>query len=295
MVRPCSFGFNAETASSNHFQSEPNLQTKNVQEKALLEFDKMVATLRAEGVLVTVFEDTATPHTPDSIFPNNWFSTHSEGTIAIFPMEAENRRQERREDIINHLEVNYFCQRLVDLTDAENISVFLEGTGSVVFDHENRIAYACRSTRTNEILLKDYCDTIDYSPIIFDALDENKNAIYHTNVLMNIGQDYVVICLDAVKESGKSNLVESLNQSGKVIIPISYEQMNNFAGNMLELEGKKGLITVLSNSAFNCLTDTQKEQIQSLSKLVPISINTIEQIGGGSVRCMMAEIFLQRI
>lgn len=295
MIRPCSFGYNEETADSNKFQSQTTIDKDSIQNKALAEFDNMVKMLRSEGIDVIVYQDQPEPHTPDSIFPNNWFATHEDGTVVLFPMEAENRRLERREDLINDFEINYRCSRIVDFTDAESIEVYLEGTGSIVFDHDNRIAYACRSSRTDERLFKDYSQTIGYHPIFFDAFDKDGELIYHTNVLMNVGHDYIVICLEAIPESDRSTVEELLQRSKKTIIPITMEQMNSFAGNMLELIGKDGLITVLSQSAFTSLNEEQKEKINSSSKLVPIAIPTVESVGGGSVRCMMAEVFLEKL
>jgi hypothetical protein len=294
MIRPCSFSFNEDTADSNHFQNISTTQ-ESIQDKALAEFNNMVDTLQNEGVKVTVFDDNPEPHTPDSIFPNNWFTTHADGTICLFPMEAPNRRLERREDLIQFLETSYRCQRIVDLTDAERIDVFLEGTGSIVFDHDNRLAFACKSSRTNEQLLSDFCETIGYSPVVFEAKDGNNNPIYHTNVMMNIGKDYVVICMESIPERQRSALDEVLCKTEKRIIAITLEQANSFAGNMLELQGKEGRITVLSQTTFNSLTIEQKADLSVSSKLVPIDINTIENTGGGSVRCMMAEIFLPHL
>lgn len=294
MVRPCNFNFNPETAFSNHFQSQQK-STEDIQSKALAEFDEMARILDSLGIEVNIYEDTLNPQTPDSIFPNNWFTTHEDGTIVLFPMEAPNRRLERREDIINELEFNYYCQRIIDFTDAENIDTFLEGTGSIVFDHKNKIAFACRSSRTDETLFRDYCESIDYTPIIFDALDQNNHPIYHTNVMMHIGLDYVVICKESIPSAQWPEVENHFLAGKKRIVPISFSQMNEFAGNMLQLKGTKGNITVLSTSAYNSLKQHQIAEIEISSKLVPISIPIIETIGGGSVRCMIAEIFLEKI
>ncbi|MCB9195306.1 MAG: amidinotransferase [Flavobacteriales bacterium] len=292
MVRPCSFGFNEQTALSNHFQRQGKVESSEVNSLAQQEFDQMVNTLTSEGISVRVYQDNLEPYTPDSIFPNNWFATHPDGTIVIFPMEAENRRLERREDIINELEVNYRCQRIVDLSDAENIGVYLEGTGSIVFDHQYQLAFSCRSSRTNETLFRDYCKTIDYTPFIFDALDANRQAIYHTNVLMNIGSKYVVICLEAIPTSDRQVIINHIKITGKELIEISLDQMDRFAGNMLELKGNDGLVSVISQTAFESLSEDQKRRLENSSKLIPIAIPTIESIGGGSVRCMIAENLL---
>lgn len=294
MVRPCSFSFNPETASSNAFQKSLSAND-NVQEKALTEFNRMVAILEQEGIVVNTYDDTPEPHTPDAVFPNNWLATHEDGTIVLFPMKAKNRRLERREDLIHDLEYRYRCSRIIDFTDAENIDVFLEGTGSIVFDHQNRIAYACRSSRTDERLLKDYCETIDYRSVIFNAHDVQGKPIYHTNVLMHVGHDYVVICPDAIQEEEQKYLLQTIRSTNKEFIPISFEQMNAFAGNMLQLKAHSGLITVLSQTAFESLNEVQKQKISESSQLIPIAIPTIETVGGGSVRCMMAEIFLERL
>lgn len=294
MIKPCSFSFNPETASSNTFQNSSSTND-NVQEQALIEFNRMVTILEQEGIVVNTYDDTPEPHTPDAVFPNNWLVTHEDGTIVLFPMEARNRRLERREDLINDLEYRYRYSRIIDFTDAENIDVFLEGTGSIVFDHQNRIAYACKSSRTHEQLFKDYCETIDYRSVIFNAHDAQGKSIYHTNVLMHVGHDYVVICLDAIPEEEQKNLSKTIHGTGKALITISFEQMNAFAGNMLQLQGTSGLITVLSQTAFESLSEAQKQKISESSRLVPIAIPTIECIGGGSVRCMMAEIFLKKL
>lgn len=292
MIRPCSFGFNDQTALSNHFQQQENRDLIDVNTLAQQEFDRMAEILRSRGITVKIYQDTSEPPTPDAIFPNNWFATHPDGTIVLFPMEAENRRLERREDIINDLELNYRCSRIIDLTDTENIGIYLEGTGSIVFDHDHQLAFACRSSRTNEKLFIDYCKTIDYTPIVFDAVDKNEKAIYHTNVLMNIGSRYVIICLDAIPSNQRQIVVDHIQSTKKELIEISTEQMGKFAGNMLELLARDGYITVLSQTAFESLSQVQKERIQISSKLITIAIPTIETIGGGSVRCMMAENLL---
>lgn len=295
MIRPCAFGYNEDTADSNPFQNKELRNEENIQENALLEFDNMVKILRTEGIDVIVYNDKAEPHTPDSIFPNNWFSTHEDGTIVLYPMEGINRRLERREDIINDLEFFYRCQRIVDISEAEEIGTFLEGTGSIVFDHDNSIAYANKSSRTDELLFKDYCKTMGYRPVIFDAFGDAGQPIYHTNVLMNVGYNYVVICLDAIPETDRNTVEEIIRSSNKNLIPITLDQMNSFAGNMLELEGQEGLITIISQTALDSLSEEQKSLISKTSKLIPISIPTIESVGGGSVRCMMAEVFLEKL
>lgn len=294
MVRPSRFGFNPETSSSNVFQNDIKNNGQSIQETALAEFDKMVEILRKEGIRVLVVNDTNEPHTPDAVFPNNWITTHQNGLVCLFPMEAKNRRLERRDDLIVYLEKNYDCSRIIDYTDAESIGSFLEGTGSIVFDHQYKLAYACRSSRTDETLLKNYCDTINYRPVIFDALDQNGAPIYHTNVMMHVGENYVVICADSIPKEERVIVEATIISCRKELIDISFEQMNSFAGNLLQLKGKNGLVTILSQTAFDSLSESQKTAISSTSKLLSIPIPTIESVGGGSVRCMMAENFLQQ-
>lgn len=293
MIRPVNFGFNEETAESNAFQTKDKNQ-QAVQEKALAEFNGFVEILRANGVDVTVVDDNPQPYTPDSIFPNNWVSFHGDGNIFLYPMQAENRRLERREDIISLLEDKFKVHHIVDLSRYEEQNKFLEGTGSMVLDRENKIAYACLSPRTDKDVLDVFCDQSGYTAICFDAVDENGKAIYHTNVLMCVGSKFAVICLDSIANPHERVVIsESLTSAGKEIIEISFEQMNQFAGNMLEVKSKEAeTLIVMSASAYESLNEGQLFTLKQYGKLVYADIQTIENNGGGSTRCMMAEVHL---
>jgi hypothetical protein len=293
MVRPVNFGFNEETAESNAFQQHDKSQG-SVQEKALTEFNSFVNVLRTNGVDVIVFDDTPQPYTPDSIFPNNWVSFHTSGDIYLYPMQAENRRLERREDIINGLEDHFKVHHIVDLSRFEDEGKYLEGTGSMVLDRENKIAYACLSPRTDRNVLDIFCQQEGYTAVCFDSVDEKGKAIYHTNVMMCVGSKFAVVCLDSVPNPHeKVVLTASIKDSGKELIDISFEQMNQFAGNMLEVKNKAGeTLIVMSKTAYKSLTDDQKDILTKFGKLVFSDIDTIEKNGGGSARCMMAEVHL---
>lgn len=301
MVEPVAFGYNAETAKNNYFQEKPAESEFFVnQEKALAEFQAMVSKLKDAGVEVLVVKDTAEPHTPDSIFPNNWFSTHANGNIAIYPMYAENRRAERRPEIFEIIENHGFkINDVIDFTEAEEDQIYLEGTGSMILDRENRLAYAAISPRTDENLLLEFCEEFEFTPVIFKALQnsngENK-AIYHTNVMMCVAHQYVVICLESIlDEKERKNVTKFLKNSGKEIIAITTQQMNHFAGNMLQVESQNGeKKLVMSQSAFNSLETIQLEALEKYNEIIPVAIPTIEKLGGGSARCMMAEIFLPK-
>ena len=296
MIRPVNFGFNEETAGSNAFQDR-NAAKDGVNEKAKQEFDRMVNTLRGEGVDVTVIDDTPEPYTPDSIFPNNWVSFHADGGVFLYPMQAENRRLERREDIINQLEDNFAVKHIIDLSRFEVEDKFLEGTGSMVLDRINKIAYACLSPRTDREVLNLFCEQSGYTAVSFDAADEKGQAIYHTNVLMCVGSSFAVICLDSIPNPHEKIVVkESLQSTQKEIIDISFAQMNRFAGNMLEVKNGAGeTLIVMSKNAYNALDDEQKATLEKYGKLVYSDINTIETNGGGSARCMMAEVLLPEV
>lgn len=293
MIRPVNFGFNEETAASNAFQNR-NAARDGVNEKAQQEFDHMVNTLRSNGVDVTVVDDTCEPYTPDSIFPNNWVSFHADGDIFLYPMQAENRRLERREDIIAKLEDSFAVKHIIDLSRFEAEGKFLEGTGSMVLDRVNKIAYACLSPRTDQKVLELFCEQAGYTAISFDAVDKSGKAIYHTNVLMCVGSDFAVICLDSIPNPNeKATVKESISSTKKEIIDISFEQMNQFAGNMLEVKNAGGQkLIMMSMNAFNALSPEQKSALGKYGKLVYSDINTIEINGGGSARCMMAEVHL---
>lgn len=297
MVRPVNFGFNDETAESNAFQQQDKSDKNSVQKKALSEFNNFVTALKANGVDAIVVDDTPEPYKPDSIFPNNWVSFHTDGNVFLYPMQAENRRLERREDIISGLEDQFKIHHIVDLSRFEEEGKFLEGTGSMVLDRENKIAYTCLSPRTDRDVLDIFCQQEGYTAICFDALDEKGKAIYHTNVMMCIGSKFAVICMDSVPNPHeKIVLTESVKNSGKEIVDISFEQMNQFAGNMLEVKNKAGeTLIVMSKTAYKSLTDEQKNILTKFGKLVFSDISTIEKNGGGSARCMLAEVHLPLI
>ena len=293
MIRPVNFGFNEQTAGSNAFQNR-NAEQQQVQDMALKEFDRLVNVLRENGVEVIVVDDTTEPHTPDSIFPNNWVSFHQDGTVFLYPMMAENRRLERREDIIMGLEDEFKIKHVIDLSRFEHEHKFLEGTGSMVLDRENKIAYACLSPRTDKEVMELFCKEIGYKPVLFHAVDENGMDIYHTNVLMCIGSRFAVICLDSIKDENEKNSVTSiLKLTHKDIIAISFAQMNQFAGNMLELKNIAGdSLLVMSQNAYNSLSSNQKTGLEKYCRIVYADISTIENNGGGSARCMIAEVHL---
>ncbi len=292
MIRPANFAFNAETAENNAFQSTTQLGADEVRNLAQSEFDQMVALLRSNGVNVLVIDDSPNPPKPDAVFPNNWFSTHS-GRIVIYPMYAQSRRIERRKDIIDKLiEMNKYSS-IIDYTIHEEELQILEGTGSLILDRDAKIAYACTSVRTIEKLFLQWCRDFGYQPMSFLAKDRNNQEIYHTNVMMALGSDYAVICLESIKDlTDRQKVTESLIQTGKEIIPITYQQMEQFAGNMLQVLSEDGKpLLVMSKSAYNSLEDDQLESLNVKAEIITPDIQTIETLGGGSVRCMMAEIF----
>jgi hypothetical protein len=297
MIRPASFCANLQTAASNRFQQMDAL-SENPQAAALAEFDALVRALRDAHIRVHVFDDSLEPSTPDALFPNNWVSFHADGSVVLYPMLARNRRLERRMDILEELtqQGGFHAQRVVDLTHREKENKFLEGTGSLVLDRVNRIAYACLSPRTHLDALSEFAQLLDYRVVAFDAADRAGVPIYHTNVLMSVGRRFAVVCTDAIRAEQRDAVVESLRSTGHQLIDLSYDQMNNFAGNILELGTSDGAyIVVLSTRAATALTMEQRVQLEKWSgPLVTASIPTIETIGGGSVRCMLAEIHLPR-
>ncbi len=297
MIRPVRFGFNPETASSNAFQDAEAAQKANIQATALAEFDAMAKQLSLVGVNLTVIEDTEEPHTPDSIFPNNWVSFHHSGKVILYPMEAKNRRLERRNDIIEQLKKDFHIEEIIDLTASEEKNQFLEGTGSLVLDRTNRIAYASISSRTSKTVLAEWQKQMpNYEVVDFKAFDEKGKPIYHTNVLMCLGDTFVVICLEAIIDlDERFMLKEKLEKSGKTIIEISFNQMNHFAGNMLLVKTKKGAkLLIMSSQAYKSLNENQIRTLGSFSEILHTDISTIEANGGGSARCMMAEIHLPK-
>ncbi|WP_423149275.1 citrulline utilization hydrolase CtlX [Rubrolithibacter danxiaensis] len=293
MIRPVQFDYNEQTALSNAFQNS-SAANAEVQKKALEEFDRFTEILQKNGVNVLVVEDTPAPHTPDSIFPNNWIATYNDGKVFLYPMQAENRRQERRTDIIDTLKTRFTVSSVTDLSYFESEEKFLEGTGSMVLDRDNKIAYACLSPRTDPEVLKKFCDLSSYKLISFNSTDKSGKAIYHTNVMMCIGNKFAVICLETIlDEAEKANIISSLKNTGKEIIEITEEQMNSFAGNMLELKNTHGeSLLIMSEQALNSLRDDQISILKKHAKIISSSLNTIETNGGGSARCMIAEIHL---
>ena len=287
MVRPAGFAFNEETAANNTFQQRLD---GDIAQRAVEEFDSYVSMLRSNGIAVDVLQDTAIPPTPDSIFPNNCFSTHGD-TLVLYPMFAPNRRLER-EKLRPALE-KYDFERIVDLTAFEDVGKFLEGTGSLVLDRENLIAYASISPRTDAGLVEQWADSMGYTPVMFASADMGGTAIYHTNVMMHVGSGYAVVCLDAVGDAAqRAMLSETISKSGKELVSISLEQMNQFAGNMLQLHNGKGEdLLVMSRSALMSLTRIQTEALEKYARILAPEIPIIETVGGGSARCMIAEIF----
>ena len=299
MIRPINFGYNEETAQDNHYQIK-ELPHKNVNERAQKEFDNMVKNLRQNGVSVHVFQDDENEYTPDSIFPNNWVSFHENGDVGLYPMCAENRRMERRPEVLDFLENEGFTIfNIVDYSSAESENKFLEGTGSMILDRENRLAYCSISNRSNEDLFIEFCEDFEFTPIIFNSFQTVGNKrlpIYHTNVMMCVTTDYVIVCLDSIDDKKQRKNVSSfIKDSGKKLIEISENQVESFAGNMLELINDNGeSILVMSKSAEDSLNENQKNIITKYSRIISSDINTIETCGGGSTRCMMAEIFLPK-
>jgi hypothetical protein len=292
MIRPVNFTFNAETAVNNSFQAAS--ENGNVQAQALQEFDELVNILKNNGVDVTVIDDTPEPFTPDSIFPNNWISFHHNGTVCLYPMFAENRRLERDPQIIQTLTHKFKVHKSIDFSFYENEKHFLEGTGSMVLDRDDRIAYACLSPRTDEKVLKDFGKTMGYKCVAFNAVDGNDNAIYHTNVMMCVAEKYVVINLNSIhSKEEREKVIETIKNSRKDLIKISDEQMNHFAGNMLQIKNASGeKLLVMSTKAYESLEPDQIKKLSRYNKIIHSKLNTIESNGGGSARCMIAEIHL---
>lgn len=296
MVRPASFGFNAETAQNNVFQKNVKASQKEIQQKAIAEFDKFVATLRKKGIEVIVFDDSAKPVKPDAIFPNNWFCTLEDGTLAVFPMYAPNRRIEKRNDLLQMLVEKYNVRDVEDWSEYEAESLFLEGTGSMIIDQDYKVIYACISPRTNKSVLEKFAHAHGYKAMLFYSKDENGTDVYHTNVIMHLGETYAVICMESIpNEAERIAVSQLLITTGHEVIPITLKQVHAYAGNMLQVKNAKGeKFTVLSKSAYNSLTKEQRDILQMHTTLLPMDITTIETIGGGSTRCMMAEIFLEK-
>ncbi|MFT4612222.1 MAG: hypothetical protein ACJA1H_000829 [Glaciecola sp.] len=301
MIRPVSFRMNEQTAVNNYFQEELKLKNAEINAKALLEFDYFVDKLRAVGVRVIVEQDDKLTDTPDSIFPNNWVSFHENGDVGLYPMFAENRRKERRDEIFIRLEKEGFqINNIIDYTSAEDEGVFLEGTGSLLLDRINSKAYCALSARADEELFIEFCEDFEYTPVLFTAnqnVEGKRLAIYHTNVMMCLGELFSVICLDSIDDKKeRKNVVKNLKQDGKTIIEISESQMHQFAGNMLQVMGNNDQrYLVMSKAAHDSLTPKQVADIEKFCPIVSSSLETIETCGGGSARCMMAEVFLPKV
>lgn len=298
MIEPIAFGYNAETAKNNYFQVEQ--KGSDIQEKALQEFNNFVDKLRSRGINVITVKDTLDPHTPDSIFPNNWVSFHKDGKVVLYPMFAANRRVERRDDIIENIKSQGFeVKEIDDWSFPEIQGKFLEGTGSMIFDHDNKIAYGSVSLRLDEELFKKFCEKYGFTPIVFHSFQTvgpERLPIYHTNVMMCVADRFVVICLDCIDdELERGKVIETIKNSGKEIIEISEEQMQQFAGNMLQVQNKDGKkFLVMSQTAYQSLTSAQVSNIEKYCEIIYSDLNTIEVNGGGSARCMLAEVFLPK-
>ncbi|MDX6746751.1 arginine deiminase-related protein [Polaribacter sp. PL03] len=301
MIRPINFRKNEQTAVNNYFQEDLDLKNAEINKKAQEEFDRFVFKLKSFGVEVVVVSDTNTSDTPDSIFPNNWISFHSDGTVGLYPMFAENRRLERRDDILNELEKNDFLiENVVDYTSAEEEELFLEGTGSIILDRVNKKAYCALSARADEDLFIEFCEDFEYTPVVFNAnqtVKGDRESIYHTNVMMCIAETFAVICLASIDDkSERKNVLKHLKEDGKQVIDITEAQMHSFAGNMLQVRGENDeLFLVMSKAAHDCLTESQVSKINNHCKIISSSLETIETCGGGSARCMMAEVFLPKV
>ena len=297
MVRPVRFRTNEETIVNNYFQKGINITQEEINRKAQQEFDTLVQKLREVGVHVIQVEDIYEQDTPDSIFPNNWISFHNNGDVAIYPMFAENRRRERREDILDIVEeAGFEIENVFDYTEAENEGIFLEGTGAMVLDRIHRKAYCALSPRASEELFIEFCEDFEYTPVIFRAFqktDGELKPIYHTNVMMALGTTFAIVCLDTIEDKNeRKNVLNHLKEDKKEIITISREQVDYYAGNMLEVKGKEHSYLVMSQTAYQSLTPQQIEAIERHTQILYSDLSTIEICGGGSARCMLAEVFL---
>lgn len=295
MIRPACFSFNEETAHNNAFQTKPeDNQSEMIKNQAIQEFDQLVQKLRDHDIEVLVIQDTESPIKPDAVFPNNWISLHANGSLITYPMYAPKRRIERRSDIIEQLKSKFEVKEHWALESYEEKGLILEGTGSLIPDRDHEIVYACYSPRTNDELLEIWCEKTGYQKVGFTSLDQNEQEIYHTNVMMAVGVEFVVICMESIIEKDRNRVKNMLENSGKKIIDISFEQVNAFAGNMLQLKSSKTDKTYLlmSTTAYHSLEKGQIEQLEAFTTIIHSDIPTIERIGGGSVRCMVAENFL---
>ncbi len=300
MIRPVNFRMNEQTAVNNYFQEDLDIKNAEINSKAQEEFDAFVEKLRAVGVNVIVENDDKLMDTPDSIFPNNWVSFHENGDVALYPMFAENRRKERRDEVFIRLENEGFkIENIIDYTSAEDEGVFLEGTGSLLLDRRSHKAYCALSPRADEDLFIEFCEDFEYSPIVFTAnqtVDGKRLPIYHTNVMMCLAEKFAVICLDSIDDKKeRKQVVKSLKEDGKEIIAITESQMHQFAGNMLQVQGHLNQrYLVMSQAAYDSLTKAQIADIEKFCPIISSSLETIETCGGGSARCMMAEVFLPK-
>ncbi|WP_454985857.1 citrulline utilization hydrolase CtlX [Capnocytophaga bilenii] len=296
MVRPVRFRMNEQTAVNNYFQEKIDTENQQINHQAQQEFDTFVQKLRLVGVKVIVVDDIYEQNTPDSVFPNNWISFHQNGNVALYPMFAENRRRERREDILDKIEAEGFLiENVYDYTSAEEENIFLEGTGVMVLDRVNRKAYCALSPRADEDLFIEFCEDFEYTPIIFHAYQQvgDKQAlIYHTNVMMAVGDTFAVICADSITDKKeRKNVLAHLKDDKKDIIYITTQQMEHFAGNMLQVQGDNSTYLVMSDAAYQSLTPAQINQLEQHTKILHTNLTTIETCGGGSARCMLAEVF----
>ncbi len=296
MVRPAAFGYNEQTAHTNLFQQHNTRDSiTEIQYSASKEFDSYVELLVSKGLQVTVIEDTLQPPKPDAIFPNNWISMHHDGTIFLYPMCAENRRWERRMDILEQLKQNFSINKVVDITSSEDQNRFLEGTGSIIFDHANNIAFAGISQRTDISLFKEHCKKIGYEPIAFHTLGDKNTPIYHTNVMLTIGQNFALIGADCIIEKERRKIMQIIKDTYEDVIELSNVQITAFAGNMLQVGTPENHFLVMSRTAYKSLTSSQIALIEKHTQILDVPIDKIERIGGGSARCMLAEIFLPPI
>lgn len=297
MVRPASFSYNRETAVNNYFQNPASLPNEELQLAALTQFDAMVDTLAKNGIEVIVINDTKEPVKPDAIFPNNWFTATNAGNFYIFPLHAQSRRLEKRADIVQLIERKFDVKNIIDWSEMEDQGMFLEGTGSMVMDHDNRIIYACLSPRTHMKLVERYATEMNYRAMVFTANDEEGRLIYHTNVMMCIGDEFAVLCPKAISDhTERIAVAQLLETTSHENIYITHQQMNEFAGNMLQLKNKAGdKLIVMSKRGFASLEAGQVKRLERYGTLLPIDVSIIEKVEGGSVRCMIAEVFLRKM
>ena len=300
MIRPKHFNYNVETADNNFFQKKINsVSSTDIKRKSISEFNRLVKALKRKKITVEIFEDSEDIITTDSVFPNNWFSLHKNGNFYLYPMFSKNRRKERRKDIIQHIKDKYNVKQIVDLSHYEKENKFLEGTGSMVLDRENRICYASISERTNSEILHIFCKHLGYEPVTFKAyqkVNDSLEEIYHTNVIMSIGINYVIICLQCINSKKERKfIIDKITSTGKTLIEISEYQLNNFAGNMLQVENENGKkFLIMSKKAYESLEDNQIKLIESYNEIIYSDLSIIETLGGGSARCMIAENFLEK-